>query len=241
MNHAPGIKSTSFELLSKLPKLSELVLNYPWDNEQQEFSATLAIIGQLTNLTQLTISNYEGNLNFGALTNLTGLKSIEVDCHVDTANFSSFSKLTKLTLRPKEEFKLTNLPPNLQHLDISSFKLQEDGIEAICSLEQLKILEFSDIDFDGITFSRWITKLTKITVLRFIPCPPIELFTALCELPNLANLTCNKIPPQVTMLTQLMELVYWTNYNKNLKDMVPFNVSFVGVRFAEPEEEEDEE
>jgi hypothetical protein len=43
------------------------------------------------------------------------------------------------------------------------------------------------------------------------------------------------------MLTQLMELVYWTNYNKNLKDMVPFNVSFVGDRFAEPEEEEDEE
>jgi hypothetical protein len=173
MNHAPGIKSTSFELLSILPKLSELVLNYPWDNEQQEFSATLAIIGQLTNLTQLTINNYEGNLNFGTLTNLTGLKSIEVDCKVDTANFSSFSKLTKLAFRPKEEFKLTNLPPNLQHLDISSFELQEDGIEAICSLEQLKTLEFSYIDFDGLTLSRWITRLTKITDLALIPCPPI--------------------------------------------------------------------
>lgn len=102
MNHGPRIESTSFDLLRKLPKLSELSVQYPWEDITADtFHASIATIGQLTQLTSLeifTANYYESEFEFRALTNLTGLLDLSLDGR-KAADFGSLSKLTKLILR----------------------------------------------------------------------------------------------------------------------------------------------
>ena len=69
--------------------------------------------------------------------------------------------------------------------------------------------------------------------------------SALKQLPNLVDLTCSKIPVDIigelSKLTQLVELTYWSNYNKQLKELMPFRVTFIGDPTEKEEDEIDEQ
>lgn len=170
MHHNPGIKSTSLKLLNSLPNISSLTLTYPWDFNQEEYLADASFIGQLSQLTCLRISNFDGNLDFGYLTKLTTLMELEIDTKMERAELSHFTNLTSFVFRGKG-FKMSALPPSLEHLGISN-EVTEENITTICGLTKLKRLECTHTNFNATLMARWITQLTRLTALVMLPIAP---------------------------------------------------------------------
>lgn len=182
VHHSTGIRAKSFDPLKKLPKLSNLRVHYSWDANQMECFSAVSIIGQLSYLTQLKISNVYGDkLDSGVLTNLTGLLDLEIN-RIQSANFAALSQLTRLDLRLTANFNLTTLSANLREFIISSISLNEDDLNTICSLGHLRSLKFINIEFDGAKLSKKITKLTDLAQLTIIPSVPKGMTAAFSSL-----------------------------------------------------------
>lgn len=154
-HHAHWISATSLGHLQKLPKLASLSVHYSWESNEEEGKAAVPIIGQLTNLTQLTVNTPE--LDFGKLSKLTGLLEFKVDQIQEHENekYSTLSRLTRLEL--SSSIKLFNLPPSLLELEISSLDLDGDDVNALCNLENLRSLILRHSKFDVTDMSKKIT------------------------------------------------------------------------------------
>lgn len=241
--------SGSFAFLGNLPKLSNISIEHV-SSTQEDYMSAVSIIGQLSRLTALQINNNSNSLkDFSLFSGLTNLENISICSKVHGADFSAFTKLTKLDLRPQlYEFRMSNLPPNLEELTLASFELHENDIQAICSLSKLKVLEVMYNYSDPIFWCQWTSRLSNLNTLSISPTLSagnikridinmtfnnelLELIPALQQLTNLGKLTLEELPVEIdklSVLTQISEFNYSIQFDKDLKKKLPFRCVFLG-------------
>ena len=167
LNSGNGIQNLKgLEYAKNLKELRIYIKSTYIDDELQPVD--LSILGQLTNLTNLSISGNVADIKF--IENLTNLTYLNIDFPNNVKNIESMKKLNNLkrlevSLGDSEQIYIIKDMTNLESLSISG---KVNTIEPLVNIANLKNLEVSGVDYEikSINGLEKINELQNLTSLR---------------------------------------------------------------------------
>ena len=167
LNNGDGIQNLKgLEYAKNLKELGIYIKSTYIDDELQPVD--LSILGQLTNLTNLSIRGNVADIKF--IENLTNLTYLNIDLPNNVKNIESMKKLNNLkrlevSLGDSEQIYIIKDMTNLESLSISG---KVNTIEQLVNIANLKNLEVSGVDYEikSINGLEKINELQNLTSLR---------------------------------------------------------------------------
>ena len=220
LNSGNGIQNLKgLEYAKNLKTLSIHIENTYIDGQLQPVD--LSILGQLTNLTSLSISGNVADIKF--IENLTNLTYLDIDLPSNVKNIESIKKLENLkrlgvSLESSEQIDIIKDMTNLESLRISG---KVNTIEPLVNIANLKNLEVSGVDYEikSINGLEKINELQNLTSLR--------LCLGQCKIENVDFLNGNENIEELDISYNNIDNIDVLETMKNLKSI---NISYNNIK-----------
>ena len=220
LNNGNGIQNLKgLEYAKNLKELGIYIKSTYIDDELQPVD--LSILGQLTNLTNLSISGNVADIKF--IENLTNLTYLNIDLPNNVKNIESMKKLNNLkrlevSLGDSEQIYIIKDMTNLESLSISG---KVNTIEPLVNIANLKNLEVSGVDYEikSINGLEKINELQNLTSLR--------LCLGQCKIENVDFLNGNESIEKLDISYNDIDNIDVLETMKNLKNI---NISYNNIK-----------